>query len=194
MAEKMRRNKEHTLNAVYHDGTVERNDKGKVVKGKIFQVTDVATAFVFIGKFNSISERPRAGYDFYFNQGGPTNPDSPRKIGNQGAVKNILVFTNALLERSSSPGPVGNEALEALQMLADEVLPAMIEKAKANREQATKDMLAKLPEDQRQAVIASLQNIQTVVPASALHESDVDEEEEVPTHSDGGTVEVEAKA
>ena len=60
-------------------------------------ITDMATAKQFIEGHLALPVPPKSGYDKYFSTEGPINPKSPLGLDSQSALKNALIFVNAMV-------------------------------------------------------------------------------------------------
>jgi hypothetical protein len=90
-----------------------------VVTAKRFTLTSLALVTTFISGFNAVPQKPRSGYDQYYNDDGPTNPASPRSLTTDGVLKNTVIFLNVLHERIAEGGAKGDEAAAALKLITE---------------------------------------------------------------------------
>jgi len=78
--------------------------------GTIFGINASAdTVVAFLRGFNAIPQKKRSGYDKYYNDNGPTNPESPRALSPQGIGKMLAVFLEKAHETIARGGADGEE-------------------------------------------------------------------------------------
>ncbi len=148
-----------------------------------YKVESVETLTTFLNTFNGLGVKERSGYDQYYNDFGPTNPESPRGLSTQGLVKVIAVMKNVLHERVAAGGADGAEAKSALDILTahDTVALANIlaaEKKSLLAKYKTMFSAEELAEEARQMSAAATVPLATV---DASEATEMTEEEERAT-------------
>jgi hypothetical protein len=87
---------------------------------QVLLITNVEDAKTFINMFKKLGDNPihnvtpKNGYDRYYNNHGPTNPESPNTLKVEGLAKNLLVFLNAMHEAMAQGSPQERQQGEKL--------------------------------------------------------------------------------
>ena len=112
---------------------------GQIIAAEAMVLTTLTDVFTWLRAFNALPVHSRSGYDQYFNSYGTTNPESPRGLDTEGAMRNAIIFLNVLHERKAKGGADGDEAGKALHLIAQ--FNAEVGKKIINAEK--QDLLAK---------------------------------------------------
>jgi hypothetical protein len=140
-----------------------------VAEAKPINAVDLVSLQTFLDGFFALPAQKRSGYDQYYNNFGPTNPQSPRDLTTQGLVKNASVDIRVLHERVAKGGADGDEAKAALDLLRQQIDTGLQQVLTAERDALLAKFADKFTPDEIAAARAKMGlPVDAAVPAAKI--------------------------